>query len=137
MGPGLTCPVTWSFVKENPDLLKKIVGRNILGLRSNITIPDRFCGYFRSAYKFNLLTGYYSMPMSLTVWLLSLWRKERKSVFTILPQSFKQSLKNLPESWIPVPVEEEIYEYNEETSLYDYVDEEMTDLRFYDDLMDY
>jgi hypothetical protein len=129
LGPGFTESVTWSYVKEHPDLLKKIVSKNIIGLRSDIEIPRKFLGYFSYSGKYNLLTVMYNHPMSLTLFLLDKWRKQKHKCFLLLPVSFKKFLRQVPTKFLPP---EEIkkkprFPYDDGyTSSYDEWDDEST-----------
>lgn len=98
---GKRCRVTWSYLKENPSVLKKIVSKNILGLRFDIPIPKKYQGYFRYCGKFNFLTVLYNHPIGLTSFLLRRWRVEPYKCFLVSPVGFKNFLKSVPESWIP------------------------------------
>jgi len=92
--------VSFSEVRRKPTFLKRILGYNILGIRFDVEIPLEFQGHFRSAGKFNLLTGFYCLTFRLAGFLLDLWLTQPYNLWLRDQVPFKRFLRRMPFSLV-------------------------------------
>jgi len=66
--------VTWNQLREDPGLASRIVAENIIGVRSNASIPTQFLRWFRYSRGFLILTVRHNIPIGLARSLLAIWK---------------------------------------------------------------
>jgi hypothetical protein len=80
-------------VKKDILLASRIVATNIVGLRSEVEVPQKFSGHFREYCGFSILVNRYGIPAGLTRFLLGQWIKCPTSLWLVEPCPFRIFLK--------------------------------------------
>jgi hypothetical protein len=83
-------------LKENPDLAVAVVLQNVLGVRSDIAVPEKFLGYFRYRQGFLLLTAPGMIPIGLARFTCSLWATDPNSLWLRRKGTLKKFLRAVP-----------------------------------------
>jgi hypothetical protein len=73
----LTGKVTLRQVRDNSELAYRIVRHNICGVRADVLVPAKWLVYFKYRWGFLILTKTRKIPIGLTRFLLSLWKRNR------------------------------------------------------------
>jgi len=94
--PYSSCRVRPSEVKENDDLCVGIVLSNLLGVRSDIPVPEKFLGYFRYRQGFLILTAPGMIPIGLARFLCSLWCTDPNSLWLRRKETLRKFLRAVP-----------------------------------------
>ncbi|BCH36645.1 hypothetical protein [Aspergillus lentulus narnavirus 1] len=97
---GKTVRVSRSEQASNALLTKRICTRHIIGIRSDVEVPQKFLGYFRYRQGFLILTAPYSLPIGLARWLVGLWCRDPHSLWLEWFGTLKQYLREVPASLI-------------------------------------
>jgi len=87
------CP---SEVKENGDLCVGIILNNVLGVRSDIPVPEKFLGYFRYRRGFLVLTAPGMIPIGLARFLCSHWCTDPNSLWLRRKEPLRKFLRAVP-----------------------------------------
>jgi hypothetical protein len=85
--------VSLSEYNSNIALRARIISTNIVGIRSDIKVPDKYLGYFRYRWNFLILTGSYKMPTGLVRFLTGQWIRNPHNLWLQDKTSFKTFLK--------------------------------------------
>jgi hypothetical protein len=91
----LTVPncITKKSVSDDIRLASGIVRQQIVGVRLNMGVPEKFLGYFRRHHGFLILVSRYKIPAGLVRFLLSLWIRTPTSLWLVENCRFKRFLK--------------------------------------------
>jgi hypothetical protein len=93
---GKTVRVSRSFQMYDILLTKRICSRHIIGVRSDVSVPEEFLGHFRYRQGFLILTSPYSIPAGLARFLVSLWATDPHSLWLEWFGTLKQYLRRVP-----------------------------------------
>jgi hypothetical protein len=77
-------------------LTKRICSRHIIGVRSDVSVPEQFLGHFRYRQGFLILTSPYSLPSGLARFLISQWVTDPHSLWLEWFGTLKQYLRRVP-----------------------------------------
>jgi hypothetical protein len=77
-------------------LARRIIRRQVIGIRSDIAVPEKFWGYFRYRWNFLILTSPTSLPSGLTRFLASVWCTDPHSLWLERKVTLKQYLRDVP-----------------------------------------
>lgn len=80
-------------ISDDIRLASRVVGQQIVGIRTTVKVPEDFLGYFRSYHGFLILTGRYKMPAELVRFLIAQWVKVPTSLWLVENCPFKFYLK--------------------------------------------
>jgi len=64
--------ISWAHFNSNAEMRRQIVHQGILGIRSDIEVPEKYLGYFRYRWSMLILTGRY-LPTGLVRFLAGQW----------------------------------------------------------------
>lgn len=94
------CTLQVSIRQFNSDigLAKRIIRRQIIGIRSDIAVPVKYWGYFRYRWNFLILTSPTSLPSGLTRFLASIWCTDPHSLWLERKVTLKQYLRSVPKT---------------------------------------
>lgn len=94
------CTLQVSLRQFNSDigLAKRIIRRQIIGIRSDIAVPAKYWGYFRYRWNFLILTSPTCLPSGLTRFLASIWCTDPHSLWLERKVTLKQYLRSVPKS---------------------------------------
>lgn len=70
--------------------------RHIVGIRSDIEVPEKFSGYFRYSRGFLILTAPYNLPIGLARFLLGRWAEDPTSLWLEWYGTLKKYLREVP-----------------------------------------
>jgi hypothetical protein len=93
---GKTVRVSRSFQMYDILLTKRICSRHIIGVRSDVSVPEQFLGHFRYRQGFLILTSPYSLPSGLARFLVSQWVTDPHSLWLEWFGTLKQYLRRVP-----------------------------------------
>lgn len=97
--PDLSCKhvtrVTAREFNENTELLKNIIRRQVVGVRSDIEVPKRYLSHFRYSRNFLFLSSEYP-PIGLARFLASQWTRDPCSLWLEVRVSLKSYLRKVP-----------------------------------------
>lgn len=93
--------ITLSEVKSNADLRARIIATNVVGIRSDVKVPDKYLGYFRYRWSMLLLTCSYHMPIGLVRFLTGQWIRCPHNLWLQDKTSFKNFLKKTDRTRFP------------------------------------
>jgi hypothetical protein len=93
---GKTVRVSRSFQMYDILLTKRICSQHIIGVRSDVSVPEQFLGHFRYRQGFLILTSPYSIPSGLARFLVSLWVMDPHSLWLEWFGTLKQYLRRVP-----------------------------------------
>jgi len=93
--PALVTRVSRSDFNSEPELAKSIIARNILGIRSGITLPSRYCKYFRYRWNFLVLSTR-RIPIGLARFLASQWIRCPSNLWLERKVTLKKFLREVP-----------------------------------------
>jgi len=93
--PGKTCRVPRTVLNNSSVLAQRIVSRHIIGIRSDIEVPEKFLGYFRYRRGFLILTAP-KPPIGLARFLLGRWCVDPTSLWLEWYGTLKQYLREVP-----------------------------------------
>lgn len=82
-----------SELRKNPKLATRIVTDNIIGIRPQVSIPEKFLRWFRYRDGMLFLTVRYSVPIGLVRFLLGQWIRNPFSLWLRVNCRFKYYLK--------------------------------------------
>jgi hypothetical protein len=85
------------------ELAKRIIRRQVVGVRSDIAVPEKFWGYFRYRWNFLILTSPTALPIGLARFLAGLWCSDPHSLWLERKVSLKQYLRQVPRSALRRP----------------------------------
>jgi hypothetical protein len=85
--------LTRKAVSDDIRLASKIVARQIVGIRLNMGVPEKFLGYFRRRHGFLILSTRYNLPSGLVRFLLARWIVTPTSLWLVEPCSFRNFLR--------------------------------------------
>jgi hypothetical protein len=91
-------PVARSSMREfseNAELAKRVILRQVVGVRSDVPIPKRYLGYFRYRWGFLILTAP-GIPIGLARKLASLWVTDPYSLWLERKVTLKKFLREVP-----------------------------------------
>jgi hypothetical protein len=94
--PVLSTRVGKRELDSNPDLLKRIIANEIVGIRSDCDVPEKFLGHFRYRQGFLILTGHHCLPIGLARYLAGKWTTAPYDLWSRRSLSFKQYLRKVP-----------------------------------------
>jgi len=97
--PGMVYRESIHNFNKSVELCKRVIGRAVLGLRSDVEIPDKYLGYFRYCRNFAILTAPYALNIGLARFLASLWVNDPFSLWLERRVSLRQYLRELPLSF--------------------------------------
>lgn len=92
---GKTVRSTIREFNSNIDLAKRVVHRQIVGVRADVSIPSKYLGCFRYRWGFLILTAPY-LPSGLARFLASIWCTNPYSLWLERKVTLKQYLRELP-----------------------------------------
>jgi len=92
---GKTLRSTIREFNSNIELAKRVVHRQIIGVRADVSIPSKYLGCFRYRWGFLILTAPY-LPAGLARFLASLWCTNPYSLWLERKVTLKQYLRALP-----------------------------------------
>jgi hypothetical protein len=93
---GKTCRVSIDQFNGDSELIKRIVMRHVVGIRSDIEVPEKFLGYFRYRWGFLILTAPFILPIGLARFIVSLWVRNPHSLWLEWFGTLKQYLRAVP-----------------------------------------
>lgn len=93
---GTTVRVSRRVQMQSISLTKRIVSNHIIGVRSDVEVPQKFLGYFRYREGFLFLTAPYSLPSGLARFLVSTWVRDPHSLWLKWFGTLKQYLRTVP-----------------------------------------
>jgi len=93
---GKTQKVSSDVFNGDSELIKRIVRRHIVGVRSDIEVPEKFLGYFRYRWGFLILTAPGILPIGLARFLVGLWVRNPHSLWLEWFGTLKQYLRAVP-----------------------------------------
>jgi hypothetical protein len=70
--------------------------RHVVGLRSDVEVPEKYLGYFRYRWGFLILTAPFILPIGLTRFIVSLWVRNPHSLWLEWFGTLKQYLRVVP-----------------------------------------
>lgn len=79
-------------VSDNIRVASRIVRRQIVGVRINVKVPEKFLGYFRRRHGFLILSTRHNLPSGLVRYLISRWIQWPTSLWLVMPCSFRRFL---------------------------------------------
>lgn len=79
-------------------LASAVIRQYVIGLRSDMEVPEKYFGHFRYSHGFLILTAPY-VPIGLARFLASLWCTDPHSLWLTGPGSLKQCLRTLPKAF--------------------------------------
>lgn len=85
--------IHWSEFNSNAELRARIIATNVVGIRSDISVPDKYLAHFRYRWNFLILTGAYKMPTGLVRFLTGQWIRNPHNLWLQDKTSFKIFLK--------------------------------------------
>jgi len=92
---GKTIRSTIREFNSNIELAKRVVHRQIVGVRADVGIPSKYLGCFRYRWGFLILTAPY-LPAGLARFLASIWCTNPYSLWLERKVTLKQYLRELP-----------------------------------------
>lgn len=98
-------------------LARKIVRRNVVGVRLSVEIPEKFLDYFRRRHGFLILTTRHGLPAGLVRSLLSIWKTNPYSLWLQENCPLKRYLKrHKPADFVSSVVSTEVAHVDEPAS---------------------
>jgi len=94
-------PISLAEQRSNPDLCKRIVTKNVLGIRSDVKIPDKYLGHFRYRWNFLILTSRHNPPIGLARFLTAQWIRMPHNLWLLDKSSFRSYLKKTDRARFP------------------------------------
>jgi hypothetical protein len=85
---------------RNPRLASRVIGQYVIGLRSDIEVPEVFLGHFRYCNGFSILTTPYKVPIGLARFLASIWITDPHSLWLSESGTLKKILRKIPTRFI-------------------------------------
>jgi len=95
VGRPLTTTFTYRQAWENPKVLVYLVSKMVLGIRSSVSVPEKFRGYFRYRWGVLLLIDATYIPVGLARFLASVWVRHPKLIWSVSAGNFRSNLKCL------------------------------------------
>jgi len=96
ISPGaLTVRVPRTEFQVNPEMAKLIIRRQVIGVRSDIALPNGYREYFRYRWNFLILTAP-RIPIGLARFLAGLWLTKPSSLWLERKESLKKFLRKVP-----------------------------------------
>jgi len=92
---GKTVRSTIREFNSNIELAKRVIHRQIIGVRADVSIPSKYLGCFRYRWGFLILTAPY-LPAGLARFLASIWCTDPYSLWLERKVTLKQYLRELP-----------------------------------------
>jgi len=85
--------LTRKAVSDDIRLASRIVRQQIVGIRFNMGVPEKFLGYFRRRYGFLILSTRHNLPSGLVRFLLARWIVTPTSLWLVEPCPFRNFLR--------------------------------------------
>lgn len=86
---------TLAHFRNNSELCKRHIGRSVIGLRADISVPRKFLKHFRYRWNMLILSTPYRIPIELARFLSNQWARNLHNLWLVEKCSFKASLKKL------------------------------------------
>jgi len=87
-------PITLAHFNSSAEVRAQIVSRQIVGIRSDVKVPEKYLGHFRYRWGFLILTGAYRMPIGLVRFLTGQWIRNLHNLWLREKTPFKKFLKS-------------------------------------------
>jgi len=94
-GPGTT-RVSFREFNSNIELAKRIVTNNVIGVRADLELPDKYLKHFRYRWNFLILTTPWDIPAGLARFLASCWITKPTSLWLEDRRSLRSYLRQVP-----------------------------------------
>jgi hypothetical protein len=93
---GSFASIQLSEFNSNIELAKRVISRNVLGIRSDVKVPEKFWKFFCYRWNFLILSVHGKMPAGLARFLASVWITNPYSLWLERRVTLKQYLRELP-----------------------------------------
>jgi len=87
--------------QRNADLRCRIVATNVVGIRSDVKVPDQWLGYFRYRWNFLILAVPYNLPRGLVRFLIGQWIRCPHNLWLQDKCTFRTFLKSTDRARFP------------------------------------
>jgi len=86
--------ITMAHFRSNPELCKRVIHRQVIGVRAGIELPEKFLKFFRYKWGFLILVAPWAMPIGLARKLAGLWKSNPHSLWLQDKCSLKSYLRS-------------------------------------------